>query len=59
VRILGLLLFLLASAGTVYATRAMYERNRPADVLFALLAPVAAIIALAGLLLVFVPAFFG
>ena len=58
-RILGLLLFLLASAGTVYSTRAMYARNRPADLLFAVLAPVAAIIALAGLLLVFVPAFFG
>ncbi len=53
------MLFALASAATVYSTWAMYERNRPADVLFALLAPVAAIIALAALLLVFVPAFFG
>jgi len=59
VRILGLLLFLLASAGTVYSVWAMYDRNRPADVLYAVAAPIAAIIALAGLLLVFVPGFFG
>lgn len=58
-RILGALLFALASAGTVYSTWAMYHRNRPADVVFALLAPIAALIALAGLVLVFVPGFFG
>jgi len=59
VRILGLLLFALASAGTVYSTWAMYNRKRPADVVFALVAPLAALIALAGLLLAFVPDFFG
>jgi hypothetical protein len=59
VRILGALLFLLASAGTVYSTWAMYNRSRPADVVFALVAPVAALLALAGLLLIFVPGFFG
>jgi hypothetical protein len=59
VRILGALLFALGSAGTVYSTWAMYRRRRPADVLFALCAPIAALIALAGLLLVFVPGFFG
>jgi len=59
VRILGALVFLLASTGTVYSTWAMYNRNRPADVVFAVLAPVAALIALAGLLVVFVPGFFG
>jgi hypothetical protein len=59
VRILGALLFAVASAGTVYSTWAMYNRGRPADVLFALLAPIAALIALAGLLLIFVPGFFG
>lgn len=59
VRFLGALLFALASAGTVYSTWAMYHRSRPADVLFALAAPVAALLALTGLLLVFVPGFFG
>jgi hypothetical protein len=59
VRVVGVLLFLAASAGTGYAIRAAYERSRPADVLFAVLAPLAAIIALIGLLLVFVPDFFG
>jgi len=59
VRIFGVILFLLASAGTVYSTRAIYQRGRPADVVFALLAPIAALLALAGLLLAFVPDFFG
>jgi hypothetical protein len=57
VRILGLLLFSLASAGTVYSVRAMYDNERRAAALFAALAPLAALIALAGLLLVFVPDF--
>lgn len=59
VRFLGALLFALASAGTVYSIWAMYHHSRPADVLFALVAPVAALLALTGLLLVFVPGFFG
>lgn len=58
-RVVGALLFLAASAGTAYSIRAAYDRNRPADVLFAILAPAAALIALIGLLLVFVPDFFG
>lgn len=58
-RVVGALLFLAASAGTGYAVRAAYQKSRPADVLFALAAPVAAVIALVGLLLVFVPDFFG
>ena len=58
-RALGALLFLAASAGTGYAIREAYRRSRPADVLFAVLAPLAALLALIGLLLVFVPDFFG
>ena len=58
-RALGALLFLAASAGTGYAIRAAYQRSRPADVLFAIVAPIAALVALIGLLLVFVPDFFG
>lgn len=58
-RALGALLFLAASAGTGYAIRAAFQRSRPADVFFAILAPLAAVLALIGLLLVFVPDFFG
>lgn len=58
-RVLGALLFALASAGTAYSTWAVYHRGRPADVLFAVLAPIAALAALIGLLLLFVPDFFG
>ena len=57
-RILGALLFLAAAAGTAYSVRAIYDRKRPLDVLFAVLAPLAALLALVGLLLVFVPDFF-
>ena len=59
VRAFGVLLFLAASAGTGYAIRAAFQRSRPADVVFAVLAPIAALVALIGLLLVFVPDFFG
>jgi hypothetical protein len=59
VRILGVLLFVAGSAATAYATWATYRRHRPRDVLFALLAPIALIAALTGLLLAFVPRFFG
>lgn len=58
-RALGALLFLAASAGTGYAIRAAFQRSRPADVAFAILAPIAALLALVGLTLVFVPDFFG
>ena len=58
-RALGALLFFAASAGCGYAIRAAFQRNRPADVLFAIAAPLAALLALIGLLLVFVPDFFG
>jgi hypothetical protein len=58
VRILGVLLFLIGSAATAYATWATYHRRRPRDVLFAVIAPIAMIAALTGLLLSFVPGFF-
>jgi hypothetical protein len=59
VRLVGLLLFLGSGAATAYCTWAVYHRNRPADVLFAMAAPLAAIIALTGLALAFEPALFG
>lgn len=58
-RALGFLLFVLGGAGTAFATWASYQRGRPLDVLFALLAPVALLVALTGLILVFVPGFLG
>lgn len=57
-RVVGALLFAAAGAGTAYATWAMFHRERPKDVGFAVAAPVLALLALIGLLLVFVPGFF-
>jgi len=36
-----------------------YAQGRPRDLLFALLAPIAALLAITGLILAFVPRFFG
>lgn len=58
-RFLGVILFLLGGAGTAFATWASYTYKRPADVVFGLLAPVALLVMLTGLLLAFVPGFFG
>jgi hypothetical protein len=58
-RVLGALLLLLGGAGTSYAVRAAFARRRPADVAWALAAPVALAAALTGALLLFVPDFFG
>ena len=58
-RILGAILLLAGAAGTAYAIWAVFHRSRPADVAFAVAAPLAALLALTGLLLVFVPDFFG
>lgn len=57
-RVLGALLFVASSGGTVYATWAMFHRERPVDVGFAVAAPLLVLLALLGLLLVFVPGFF-
>jgi hypothetical protein len=58
VRLLGVLLFLLGGGAAAYSTWAIYQRNRPRDVLFGVLAPAAVLIMLLGLLLCFVPGFF-
>ena len=58
-QLLGALLFALGSAGTAYATWATFHRKRPVDVAFAVVAPVAVAVAVIGLVLVFVPGFFG
>lgn len=56
-RFLGLIGFLGGAAGVVYSARAIDEHGRPADVLFAFLAPLLALVALIGLVLLFVPDF--
>ncbi|MSP17417.1 MAG: hypothetical protein EXR73_12565 [Myxococcales bacterium] len=58
-RVLGVVLFLLGGVGVAWATLGTFSAPRPRDVAFALGALVALVIALAGLLLVFVPGFFG
>ena len=57
-RLLGLMLMLLGAVGAVRAVRGIFEEKRPRDVGFAILAPLAIAAALAGALLLFVPAFF-
>jgi hypothetical protein len=59
VRFLGVLMFLAGGGGTAYSTWASYARSRPRDVMFAALAPVALLVALLGLVLIFVPGFLG
>jgi len=51
--------FLAGGAGAAYCTWAVYHRPRPLDVLFAVAAPVAMLACITGLLLAFVPGFFG
>ncbi len=58
-RVLGLILFLLGGGATALTTLASFRRSRPQDLLFAALAPLALVLALAGLVLLFVPGFFG
>ena len=59
VRYFGALLFFLGGGATGFCTWAVYNRGRPKDVLYGVLAPIAALVALAGLVLLFVPDFFG
>ena len=54
-----MLMFLAGGGGVAFATWAVYHLARPKDVLFAVAAPVAAVVMLTGLVLAFVPGFFG
>ena len=58
-RFVGGLAFLIFGAGLMYAVREVYRRGRPGDVLFALAAPICAILAVLGLVVAFVPDFLG
>ena len=56
-RVLGLLLFALAAGGAAYSTWAIFASRRPRDVAYALIAPLAYLLAIMGLVLVFAPEF--
>ena len=58
-RFLGIVMLVLGAFAAVRCTRGIFEEKRPRDVGFALLAPVAVVVAIAGALLLFVPGFFG
>ena len=57
-RVLGALLFAVGAVATAYSVRGAFGGRRPRDLAFAIAAPLAFIIGLVGLLLVFVPGFF-
>jgi len=56
-RILGVLMFLSGFAGGCVAIARAFSAPRPRDLLYGVLAPVAALVAILGLILVFVPGF--
>ena len=56
IAVLGLV---VAAAGLAFSVRQLDTRGRPADVAFALLAPVAAVLALLALAAIFIPGFLG
>ena len=58
-RLLGLILFLAGGAATGYCTWAAMNRRRPIDVAFSVLAPLAVLVTMIGLALLFVPGFLG
>ncbi len=54
---LGAALVVLGASGTVWSVVASTTRRRPVDLIAALLAPLALLVALAGGVLLFVPGF--
>jgi hypothetical protein len=58
VRLIGILALLAGILVTVHATAAMFRAPRPRDLVWALVAPVAALLALAGLVTIISPWFF-
>lgn len=59
VRVLGVLFAVVGAIALAWSVRETDRRSRGADVAFAVLAPLAVLIALLGLLLAFVPSFLG
>ncbi|MCP4445319.1 MAG: hypothetical protein GY811_08245 [Myxococcales bacterium] len=58
-RLLGVVLAIAGAVGVVHCVRATLEQGRPKDVAYALLTIVAALVALTGVALAFVPGFLG
>lgn len=58
-RVVGAVLFVGGAVGAALAIRASFERARGPAALYGLLAPLAVLAAIAGLVLIFVPGFFG
>jgi hypothetical protein len=58
-RVLGAVLFLAGAIAAGTAIRASFEKSRGVAALFGLAAPVAVLVALLGLVLLFVPGFLG
>jgi hypothetical protein len=58
-RAVGAVLLLSGGAATAWCTRAAIERRRPVDIVAALLAPVAVLLALTGGVLLTEPGFLG
>lgn len=56
-RLLGILLLVVGVGGTAYAGDAAFRSRRPADLAWAVAAPVAAVLAIVGLLTVVSPGF--
>ncbi|HUS66247.1 MAG TPA: hypothetical protein VMZ28_16955 [Kofleriaceae bacterium] len=54
----GVALVLAGGAGTVWGVTAAASRPRPLDVVAALVAPIALVVAMVGGVLIFVPGFF-
>jgi hypothetical protein len=59
VRVIGVLVFLLGATGLFFTVRIALSRGRPLDVIAGLMAPVALVVAVLGLLLVLIPGFLG
>jgi len=57
VRIVGVMLFVFGAVAVAWSLREADRRSRPGDVAFALLALVAVLLAMLGLVLTFVPGF--
>ena len=56
-RLLGILALLLGIGGTVYAADATFRARRPMDLAWAIVAPLAAVVAIVGLVTVVSPSF--
>lgn len=56
-RLIGILALILGLAGTLHASAAMFRASRPLDLVWALVAPVAALLTIVGLVTIISPGF--